>query len=502
MTSRITELRKSGHTQEAIDAANAALQNDPTNKYVLGDLCWVHYDLCKKYVDQADANGFRNHFEAIVGTNVLPDNDMLNDKLCYLISNLIWAKNKDLDASRKQALASFTLRMILKLRRPSEAKALASLRNSFRFLVGASPIFLDFMTWAGWDTFTSEEFAPQTLSNGFTDKMSNAEKCVKSAAEALAQNAGRAVVDAHLPQMMAIAEQHPEFSFGTYRLGLLAKAMGNATPETAHVLIPFVRQKKDDFWAWKCLADFYPRCDDRRLACLLRATHCSVGVEWVLGALKATVRELLARGDYASARGALVHAADDLVKAGKDLDREMLAWMSEPWYAMSADIAEPDMDYIALTDSLIYADIPEIYGVVAYVNEEKHWGNVTIGTEKSVDIAMGKRGKPFPKVGDALMLRILNINENGRASVAEVKPAELRDTDFSKRVEGVVTANRNGSAHFVKSADGLFAYLPEKMFSESGAEVGCRVSAHIVRSFNKKRNEWGWGCASVETKND
>lgn len=80
---QITNLRKEGKLDEALQFGKEALQNDPENIWIKRALAWVYYDLGKQNIENTPK--FISNIEHIIEMNFDENETMLFDNIGFLI---------------------------------------------------------------------------------------------------------------------------------------------------------------------------------------------------------------------------------------------------------------------------------------------------------------------------------------------------------------------------------------------------------------------------------
>ena len=167
-------------------------------------------------------------------------------------------------------------------------------------------------------------------------------------------------------------EKFPEEEWFPYYFGKLLLRSGSKEEARAK-LIPIVRRKRSEFWAWNCLADTYDDIDaDLQLACLCRALQCRtkddsfrVKVHEHLGYL------LLERQHYAEAKYEIATALA-IRRAPREkawsVPDHLLETEQADWYVKTATPENNHAMYeqhVGAADAIILADLPESPAVVS-----------------------------------------------------------------------------------------------------------------------------------------
>ena len=203
-------------------------------------------------------------------------------------------------------------------------------------------------------------------------------------------------------------------------------------------------------------------------------------------------------GHYAEARYYLDKHIQVKNNTQTRISDEVYAMKNESWYNEAAN-QQPSftIDYMAITDDLLFHDIMETYAVVSFVNTDKKIANVTYGKEKTGYFKYDRFLKNV-RVGDALNIRIDSITPEGRMNLYSAKKADNAiETDFCKTLTGVVSSN-NAKTAFFMNADGVSCYIPSVFAEKNNLSVGDTISILALYSYNKNKDSWGWSCVKVK----
>ena len=172
--------------------------------------------------------------------------------------------------------------------------------------------------------------------------------------------------------------------------------------------------------------------------------------------------------------------------------------LNEAWYAEAAGQKPSfELDYMSITNELLFADIPETDAVASFVNKDKKVVNVAYGKGKEGFFKYDRFIKKLNN-GDSLKIRIQEVSADGFMKVYSARVSDtLADSDFCKSVTGSVTSNRSMTAYFLQT-DKESYFIPPFIVSKMQLVIGEPVSAIVLYSKNKKRGEWVWSCVKVK----
>lgn len=494
----IKQLRQAGKLDEALAAAQAALQANPDNTWAATNLAWVHDAFCKKYAEGKDANAFKKHLLAIVHLNILPNNPTLANTLCWRLRSLISNKKQGLTQTQTAQLADFCFALAKKLNPEKPADHYSALLHAFLSLRNAWNGIPQLMEWWGWGNFRPEDFQPKTLPSGMRMPISLAEQCYIACAKSLLKTQDTQAILSFIPQLKEASNAHPDFTFTSYYAGKLIMASCSDPAEAVATLVPFVRKKQKEFWAWQLLSEAFPPTDQRHLACLLRAASCPAPEEFLVRVRFGAAKALIGRADYAQAKRHLRKYLTIKEKEHAPLPKEVAQWASQSWFSSDVADANPPIDHMAITQDILLADTPEAFAVIYHVNAGKNIANAITGPQKSIFFLYDKLLKDRPAVGSCILYRADRQEADGFVKLLSLRTANPRWNNFHKQVVGVITTNKKGTTHFIRTPKGIFAFIPPKLFSNSGLNVGDKATAVILLTPQPaKDNVWSWTAVSI-----
>jgi cold shock CspA family protein len=193
------------------------------------------------------------------------------------------------------------------------------------------PTFCAFLQW--WDTANLRE-------EDFRGTPGNEGKAFPSVAERAIQGLGKAIKKEKSAACIQFArdfiaqnyEKYPDQEWFPFYMARALTKSGNAE-EGKSLLIPFVRKKQSESWAWHHLAECFSTGDPQRLACLSRAVLCRVDDPKKLFPIRMDlVEELLHAGHSELAK----HEVDEVIRVrqsnGKVMRDDLLEITRSDWY--------------------------------------------------------------------------------------------------------------------------------------------------------------------------
>ncbi len=467
----VTKLRKEGHIDEAYTKGCEFLSSNPDDESVKGALGWVLYEKVKGLVNESKNRPSSNK-------------KVPNKKASEALRNVLRDYAR-LRLSRPDLLFSLLLSQVLQF--PDEMSFLPK-----------------FMIWAGTDSFRSEDFQEQSASDG---------KKYKSLVEKTAKKVGKVSrnITAQDPDIQEIHRfsirlidlaiekaslQEPEWL--QYHKALLLHSLGDSR-SAQDALLPFVRRKRTEYWAWEALADVV-ESDDPNEAIALYVKAClsckdeafGVKVFQKLGYLAAQQDEI------ALSKWAENRAFQVLNQKGWSISPPLSNLLKEAWYA---DKSIPMISKEALSRMALDAEVFIQASLPRYA--ANYLGSFT---SKG-----GKRLAKFGTVVDGEPQELIGSSKHLLSSFIPVIGEPLTITvDAAGERLNIVTVNQRqegkpfDSLHCITGEFQLHpkgygfvdkVYIPHEV-AES-IDDRCHVSVAVVRKLNRKKNQWGLTAVAV-----
>lgn len=486
--SEITAMCKAGRVSEACDIAKADYEACPDNLWTQIGLGWALYYKISDAVLQKDCG------KLIASIRDLSELDLLNGESGEMIfTNVAWK------------LAGYV--KTLPASNPSEADLLFSLFKKIEFNPSKGYSYLlsaymklenwsgaaDFFEWWNLDNLQPEDYKPFKMPSG-KQSMSLAERAYIGYAKALLRSGDKRRIEAFIPKMESLMENHPEMLYPGYFCGKLMIATGVCKDDVLGIVVPFVRKKKTEFWAWQLLADIYNDEPDRRLACLLRAVHSRAKEEFLGKVRLALAAAYLSRGDAARAKQHIDLSVRCYLSRGWRLPREVEDLTRQPWMQSAKADGSDGIEWQRATDCILAIGAHKSLAVVTYVDQAAKRASVVYGEKLRTQVRLSDLHCKV-SVGDLLTLHWIPESDGKTAVVGaeRISNMESAETSYVKSVSGAVK-QRNGREYAFLTD----CFVPPALVARAQLTDGRRVKALAVLDYNKKKNEWTWVCVSVE----
>ena len=491
----VMNLRKSGSTAEAYEMAKADYQQNTDDIWAKRALAWCLFDALK-----ANASFEQNElfFEKLAEIN---DLSLSADETMFW-KNMPWPINAFVrNCSQIQNLPADVINSLFEaikgipFVKPSAEysvllKGFLTIKDKWNGIVG-------FIDWWDLNNLCDEDYQCEVLQNGKKMPVSTAEAVYLAYAKHLITNRDKDAIKAFIPKMKELSEAHPEMQYPSYYIGKMLLASGDNANEAITALLPFVRKKQTEFWAWQLLAEAFDNDDDKCMACLLRAVHCHTQEQFLVNLYMILAKAFMQLKYYADARFYLDKYLKIKNNTQTNVSYDANIMTDSQWYK-NADGQKPSyqLDYQSITNEILFSDIPETDAVVTFVNKEKKMATIIYGRRKSGFFKYDRMIKILNN-GDTIKIRIEEESDNGFLKVMSARIVkEPLSTDYYKEVEGAVSSNRTGTAFFLNVGKDSY-YIPMNLVEKKQLEVNDVVKANVLYSFDKKKDHWNWMCLNI-----
>lgn len=498
----ITELRKSGKLEEALNLALREYKSNPNDTYIASALAWVYRDLLNQICNVDDFKKSLSIFNKCLDLNLFfIQQTLLVDKLKWCINNLGW-KLIQYDGDKSLELRQL-LEIAVKLpvfKNSANSILINMFRRAFK---EKRDDYFRLVDWQGFDNFIETEdqkdFSSQ-LSNG--QRMpSLVENYFGTYAKHLLpyQMNGQLIfmkerVNEFLPLIESLRENHPNYNWIPYHQAKLENAIGNRK-KAIDILIPFVRSHKNDYWAWGQLGDFLEDSDEK-LSCYAKGLQCRSEAKKIIKMREKIIPFFITRKDYSAAKFEIEEIRKVRHKNEWRISPQIIGWQREPWYLntnANQDNYSIYKKYSLNAEDLLFGDLPEAEsknGIILWKDIGKQIAGFLL-EDAPTDIE-----KSGVLKGDYVeRLRIyetysFQIYDNkGRLEVitepTPIDNADLRNT-FVQEVQGTLRLAGNDFGFITD------AFIPQRLIEKFQLHDGDPFSGKKVKSWNRKKGEWGW----------
>jgi len=302
-------------------------------------------------------------------------------------------------------------------------------------------------------------------------------------------------IKAFLPKLDSIIKKHPEYLYPPYYKVKLLLVLGNDENVMSEFL-PFARQKRNEFWVWKLLAEMFSEDKNTQFACYCKALSLKTPEEYLVKLRQVFAGMLIERSMYNEAKTEIQKVLSTTEKHEWNLPKQVAQWTDQAWYK-SATAKKDNQDlysnHINQAEEILFKDIPEEVIVVEFVNEEREILNFVKDKQKHGFFRYSNIITK-PKIGDLLKVRFNGNVQEGFYKILTAKKADSNTkSDAIKDFEGTLKIISPQNFGFI---DDIF--IEPKIIEEKKLIDGQKINGRAILSFNKKKNAWGWKAIEVK----
>jgi hypothetical protein len=498
----IKELRQAGHLDKALEMALSELSNTSDDIWAKRNISWVYYDLAKQNISPENFDAFSLNISNIINLALPEDEKMLFENTIWLIIKMGYAilRLDNIDGKKFDILLSLTKEF--HLLKPSEVYS-ALFKLFHKVYKENSPKYLELADWWNFDNFRKEDFEKEKLENG-KEMMSLVEQAYIAYAKHLLPRQiligetffNREKAESFLPKLNLIEEQHPEYQYPPYYKAKLLLALGERD-NLLSALLPFAKRKSNDFWVWDVLAEAFPNEVEKVFACYCKGLSCSAPEEMLVNLRAKVVPYFLKKEMWNEAKTEIAKIIEIRNKNDWKIPANIISWKSQPWFSSAKENNNNKniyKQYAPTADEILFSDISEESIIVIFVNPDKKIVNFVSSEQKTGHFKYDRFLKSV-QIGDTFKVRFFKKDVNGFCSVTTIKPYNIPELEqqFIREFTGTIRIRENNAFGFV---DNIF--VSPAFVTKCKLTDGSSVTGKAIKSYNKKKDEWGWQAISIK----
>jgi len=498
----IKELRLSGKLAEALAMAEMELMEAPDNIWGKRNLSWVYYAYAKLHEEQGSFDLYVEQIEKIKGFNFSIDEVFLFDSLTWLNGKMCFHLLKMQDYEISKMVRLWHTVKDLHYTKPSESYSF--FYKGFHKAFKDTIYFLEFADWWNFENFIERDFQKEALPNG-KEVMALVEQAYISYAKQLLPKQepdgsitfDKAKTSAFMPKLESIVEKYPKYQYPGYFQAKLLLALGEDKEQLLSILLPFVKRKRNDFWAWDVLSEVFKDDNEIVLACYCKALSLNSPEEMLVNLRQRMAAILIDMKLYNEAKTEIEKLLAARQANKWPVPNIVRLWQDQGWYA-AAISGNSNYDfyaqYLETADGLLFSDIPEEKIFVDFVNKDKKMLNF-IASDQKFGFLKYERFLKKVNVGDVLLVR---FDKNNSESLYKIYTAKkIEDLAFSSRflkhIEGILVIKEGKTFGFVNDI-----FVNPAFISKHNLQKGMQLKGTAIKSYNKDKKEWSWKVNSVE----
>lgn len=501
----ITELRKKGKLNEALQMANQILEIEPENIWNKRAAAWVYYEYLKKYAQADSFELFKANLIKIKELELPESEKTIFDNCAWQIGKLVFSLQKIEHVDYAKINEIFEIIKDFHFTKPSEEYSF--IYKAFHKGYQKWSKYLAFADWWDFENLRPEDYLKEEFNN--IKIMSIAEQAYIAYSKKLLTNGvpldsfgktrliDKEKIHSFLPKLESLIDKHPEYQYPPYYKAKLLLALGDAH-NALSTFLPFARQKRNEFWIWTLMAEIFSEDIDIQFACYCKALSLKTP-DTILVNLRQTFAGILITNKmYDEAKTEIQKIIETRRKEKKELSKPVVQWTKEDWY-QSAIAKKDNMDlyskYLKEAEEILYQDIPEELVAVEFVNKNKSILNFVKDKQK-FGFFNYSESLSNPQIGDLLKVRFHGEGQDGFYKILTAKKVDSNLTSEAiKQFQGTLKVIPPQNFGFVEDV-----FIDSQMVEKYKLNDGQTVEGRAILSFNKKKDEWGW--KGIEIKNN
>lgn len=335
-----------GQYEEAFNNAYQDWQQDPNNVWEQRKMGWAYTYMMKHDAEIKDFSSFKDHLEKLLS---LPFLNIQDDASIFEV--LLWRIGQ-MPLNNEQRSMIFSIIKHLKFKSCDSYSALLKnwIKDDEWTDIGS------FVEWWDLSAFQPEDY--ETVKYVREDGkqinlMPLAEQVHIVYAKLLLKENNSDKIRKFIPQLEYLANTYPQMIYPNYYCGKLLLSLDADSQQTLSHLIPFVRRKQREFWAWQLLSEAFEQDKEKQLACLLRAVDCC-NTEHYLGKIRLQIALLyVLHQDFSRAKYHVEKAFDTYTKRNWRIPPILDSLFHQSQIKAVSSTQEASIDFKTITNNII-----------------------------------------------------------------------------------------------------------------------------------------------------
>lgn len=447
----------------------------------------------KESVEQLNLNNFQRTFLQLEHLGYTGNDKYANQIVWPMVSLL--SKLRSSNVAPDKFMTVFEALKKLNYLKPSQEHSLV-----LKFFLKRSDhynLFDEFTQWWNVDNLRPDDFQPETWKEitypalAETLYSQTARQYLRRLADGGNNNEALAdQISTFIIHLREIFGKYPHFKFLPYYIAKLQLALGRSK-EAGETFLPFARKNTFHFWVWDFLGELFKEYTEKHIVLLCRAALCKAEEEKLSGIFTKLIAAFEAQKMYGEAHAQLLKVVEIRKKNNWKIPPGLAAKLQNPIITSAAPVQSLLPTYKKLAkeaDAVLFQNtITKAAVITGFLPDRKTIFFVTEKPETGKckkNIAFLKNPKP------GMLVDIVFDN----ATPVKVTLSEVSEIpSLVKTVSGKLIIVGDGKFGLVKDV-----FIPPALLEESKWPAGEMVTAKAFRSFNKKKNQWGWMAYHLE----
>lgn len=492
----VTQLRKKGQLSEALNMGLEEYQLDNQNIWNIRALAWVYYAIIKKLINEKQFSDIENSLDALIALEVPSDETMFWNSYVGLISNMMYELQHNVE---DDAILISCIPVLEKMFHHIDVAAVDAekydkLIVSLKFFLKQADQAVILCECIDWQKVSHALFVKQKTKDGRILPVSNGESLLIAYSKYILEKGSVEQKEQCILALEYWKNKKVDQIYLDYFAVKIHISMGQNGEHVLKLLVDFIKQKSSEFWAWQLLADILDADKiELRIAALMRAASIKSKPEFLVKVNCQLAHLLMQEGYYFDARKYYQKALKGYHNNSRRQD-DINQILSESNFVDDVKMSKRiDLDYMKLTNDLLFEDAPTFTVIVHSIYAEKNLLFVTYGMKKQSHIRV-QNIKNY-RVGDVLELSVINDYEkDGYMNYSSLNRVEsFPHLDFVKQSVGQISIKNNNPFGFV---DRIFVqpYLIKQVHCSDRDEIEYTA----LYLYNKKKEQWNWNCIDIK----
>lgn len=494
--------RKAGDPERALRIARNVLHTNPDDLWMRRAAGWAIYDIIKRLLDKGKSRDVWPWMQEIIALALPSEEDIFYTQWAWTLLRLFRMANDDPSCTPARLDQWASAASALSWQRPSEAYSIWI--QAIIAYKGHWPGRKQALSVANLTFLRQEDYLPRRNKQGRA-YLSLAESAygalVKTWLEILTNRTdpqADVFTEKELGELLerldVVAATQPAFKLiPYYRARLIRATRGDA--EATRVYLPFLVRNTDKFWAWELMGDLLIADNNRAIACYMRAIRCPGPETYLVNTHWKLARALQASGHEQAACWHMQESLRIRLDNGWSVPATLQQALDRIPPAHRNTQAPDEGLYKAWAheaDALIDSAAPKITVLISHVNEAKKVLHLVLPEDRSGYAPMPSTPGEWQK--DTLLRCCVEDRGKGRYHLQTIEKQAFTE------VPGLTTyiiadLHRKPGQAFGWVSD---AYIPPALLEQTQIPAGTRIKAECVRSYEPRKQRWGWKAIRLE----
>lgn len=268
------------------------------------------------------------------------------------------------------------------------------------------------------------------------------------------------------------------------------------------MILDLLQAKPNEFWLWNGLVNTIEDNHLLALSCYCKSLLCQSRLQFNGAAKFGVIKELVALGQYDMASAELYELVTFRGDNYQTINDQLNAYLHADWYNPDAESLPKNFyrENSATAVEFLCQSLPRTIGIVNYVSEVQNRAVIAVDGDISLMYQYDSEG-PLQEMDVVSVIYTRYEDQDGtvnyNVAACEKVDAEA-PTSLVMQFKEPIKVIDTGLA-FTKESN---VFIDHKMVQTYNLMSGHIVSGVAVRSFNKKKNCWGWQATEILGVND